>query len=116
MAVLFDDQASTICTSDIQFRFRLERRDATSSMANAAPADSERAAIEVLDGYRRQVDVFDAVNIDRGHRVTLRIVGFAIRMNAADGAEAVFDRVLVERIGTRRVFGCEQMKLFPRDE
>jgi hypothetical protein len=65
---------------------------------------SQRPAVEVLDRNAFQVDSFEAANIDRAHAIALGIDAFAIGVNAAGLAKAVFDNVLIEGIGADVLF------------
>ena len=58
----------------------------------------ERAAVEVRDLDAVQIDALDAAHVDRRHLVAFRIAAVRVRMNAAGGAEAMLDRVLVELV------------------
>jgi hypothetical protein len=77
---------------------------------------SKRAAVEVLYGYRGQVDILDAPDIDGCHGFAIRTDAFPIRMDAARRAETVLDDVLVERVDSGRVVRRQEMQMFARHE
>lgn len=77
---------------------------------------SLRSAVKLRDGYRRQVNSFQAPEIDRSHPIAFRIGALGVRMYAAGGAKAMFDYVPVERIGAGVFFRREEAELLPRDE
>jgi hypothetical protein len=52
---------------------------------------SHRPPIKVLHRNGRQVQPFDAPQVDGRHAVALRVRAFAVSMDAAGGAEAVLD-------------------------
>ena len=58
-----------------------------------------------------KVNVCEAANIDRCHRIALRINGLGIRMNATCLAEMVLDDVLVEGVRANTFLRCEQVQL-----
>ena len=66
--------------------------------------------------YGRKVDSVDAAQVDRGHAVALRVRAFAVWMDAAGGAEAMLDRMLVEGVGAGGVFRGEQGESVAGDE
>jgi hypothetical protein len=68
----------------------------------------DRAAVEMRDRHRGQLDAFQAAQIDRGHAIALRVRPLAIRMDPAHRAEAVPDHVLVEQVGVGVVFRRQQ--------
>ena len=51
----------------------------------------------MLHGNAREVERFDAPQIDRGHAHAVRVSAFAVRMDAAPRAEAVLDDMLEVR-------------------
>jgi hypothetical protein len=61
-----------------------------------------------------KVNVCEAANIDRCHRIALRINGLGVRMNATCLAEMVPDDVLVEGVCANAFLGCEQMQFVAR--
>src|SRR6267378_310736 len=75
----------------------------------------QRATIVVLNRDSRKIDAFKAVNVDGGHRIAFWVRAFTVRRNAADRTKPVLDGVLVERIGARRIFRREDMKLLSRN-
>lgn len=60
-----------------------------------------RLAVEVADRNLAQVNVLERADVDRRHLISLGIDAFAKRMDAALGAEMMFDDVLIERIGAQ---------------
>lgn len=76
----------------------------------------ERTAVEMFYGKRREVDIFEAADIDSGHAVTSGVNPLAIRVNAADRAKPVFDDVLVELVGAGVFFRSEQAKPVTRNK
>ncbi|CAG9932723.1 NAD-specific glutamate dehydrogenase, large form [Candidatus Nitrotoga arctica] len=72
---------------------------------------SLRAAVEVVYGHRRQVNILKTANIDGGHRIAFWIDAFSVWKNAADGAETMLNNVLIEGVGASRIFGGKQAKI-----
>jgi hypothetical protein len=72
---------------------------------------SKAAAIKVPYIQGRQVDAIQAAGVDRHHVFASRGKAFTKRRTSALGTEAVFDLVLIERVGGHAGFGCEQAKI-----
>ncbi len=62
-------------------------------------------------GHRREVNILKTANIDGGHCIALLIDAFSVGKDAADGAEAMLDNVLIEGVGASRIFGAKQAKI-----
>ena len=87
------------------------------SLAGGAPyLTSLWAAVEVVYGHRRQVNIFKTANIDGGHWITFWIDAFSVGKDAADGAEAMLDNVLIKGVGASRIFGAKQPKIGARNK
>jgi hypothetical protein len=69
----------------------------------------QRAAVEVLNRNRFQIDIFQTANVDSRHTVALRINTFAKRMDAACIAKSMLDHMLVERVGTERLLRRQKL-------
>ena len=74
----------------------------------------QRAPVEMLNRNFFQIHSVEAANVDRGHAVTLWVDAFAVRMNAARGTKAMFDDVLIERVGGDVPFRGEHTELIAR--
>src|SRR5688572_23042544 len=95
------------------------RRDyGTSWAATATPprVRSKRAAVEMIDMYRAQVDTLETTDVDGGRRIAFRIDALAKRVNAAARAEPVLDDVLVERVRAQSGFRRRETQLVARHE
>jgi len=68
------------------------------------------------DRHRREVNAFEAPDVDRGHAVSLGIDPLTVRMNAANRTEAVLDYVLVEGIRARVLLRRQQAQILAGDE
>src|SRR6266850_3295432 len=88
----------------------------TTGLPMTSPLGSKRPAVEILDGERRKLDAFEAARIHCRHLVAFRIGGFAERVDAAIGAEAVLDGVLVEQVGAQILLRRQQMQFLARNE
>src|SRR5262245_38463937 len=77
---------------------------------------SEVLAVHLLHRNLLDVEVFQAADVDRGHRVAGAILAPGKRLDAAMLAEAVLDDVLVERIGSEIRLAAQQREFFPRGE
>src|SRR5207342_2958749 len=76
----------------------------------------ERRAVVVVHRDLRQIQAFDHPQVHRGDRVALRVVRFAIRVDAAGRAEVVLDDVLVELVRGLGRLGRAQHELVARHE
>ena len=70
----------------------------------------------MFDGKRSQVNVFEAADIDSRHALARRVGPFAIGVDAAGGAEAMPDSVLVDQIRAGIFVWCQQAQCVPRNE
>src|SRR5258706_12582777 len=86
------------------------------SAARCTGPASLRAPVEMRDGYGRQIDIFEAPHVDRRNAISFRVRSVGVWMHPARGAEAVFDHVIVELVGLRRILRRQQMHRVPRDE
>src|SRR5690606_6300529 len=77
---------------------RLDTAAAPAASGGPGSARLRRGAVEMRDRYRVEVDVLEAADVDRRRALALRIRAFGERMNAADEAEAMLDRLAVEKI------------------
>lgn len=98
-------------------RYRLDpRRRPCATARGRHHKRSVRGAIVVVHGNRIEVDPVQAAQVHRRHRPALRVDAFAIRMDAAGGAEAVLDHALVEGVGAGRLVRRAQAQAFARHE
>lgn len=74
-----------------------------------------RATVEVGDGNTRQVDSFQAPNINGGHAIALWIRSLSVRVYPTNGTEAMLDHVLVERVGARVFLERQEAKAIAGD-
>src|SRR6266576_3953304 len=91
-------------------------RHSTWMLADASSLRSHRSTVEMFYWNGCKVNVCEAANIDRCHRIALRINGLGIRMNATCLAEMVLDDVLVEGVRANTFLRCEQVQLIARHE
>jgi len=75
---------------------------------------SKRPAVEMLHLNFFQVDSIETTNINCRHPIAFRIDTFAKRMDAAGRAKAMFNDMLVERVGADIVFRRNQAHLIAR--
>jgi hypothetical protein len=76
----------------------------------------EGPPVELRNRNAIELDPFEAANIDGSHGFSGLVARLGVGVNTADGAEVVFDGVLVERVGAGVFVGGEQTKVFPGDE
>src|SRR3977135_1126808 len=88
----------------------------TTGLPMTSPLVSKSPPVEILDGKRRKLDAFEAARIHCRNLVAFRIGGFAERVDAAIGAEAVLDGVLVEQVGAQILLRRQQMQFLARNE
>src|SRR5690606_14192004 len=69
------------------------------------PSPSAAAAVDVADREARQIEPFDAAQVEREYRAAAGIVAAREHADAAAGAEMMADRMRVERVRGQRRFG-----------
>ena len=82
---------------------RSRKGPSAATKGSAAPI-SQRSPVEMLNRNAIQINSFETANIDGGYSIALWIRAFAVWVNAASPAKAVFDDVLVERVCADVVF------------
>src|SRR5690606_39357454 len=73
------------------------------------------ATVELLYRDRVQIDIFKTANIDRDHAYALRIDTFTKGMNAAAGAKAMLNHMLVEGVSRDVIFCRQQLHAVARE-
>jgi DNA-binding transcriptional LysR family regulator len=77
---------------------------------------SMRAPVVMRDGQRIDIDIFETAHVDGRHRAAVGRGAFAVRVHAANGAEAMTDHVLVEGVRAGVLLGCREMEVLEGNE